>query len=112
MRRVAYYTNLAPGNYTFRGIARNNDGMWDETGAAFQFYLRPHFYQTKLFYGLVSLSLIGLAFLAYRRRIAKLRREHAVQQAFSKQLIESQETERKRIAAELHDGLGQSLDLI
>jgi signal transduction histidine kinase len=38
-----------------------------------------------------------------------LERERSVQQAFSRQLIESQESERKRIAAELHDGLGQNL---
>src|SRR5262249_19288464 len=49
-RRVAYYTNLAPGRYTFRVIARNSDGGWGETGAEFKFYLHPHFYQTYLFY--------------------------------------------------------------
>ena len=35
-----------------------------------------------------------------------------MQQAFSRQLIESQERERKRIAAELHDSLGQRLVMI
>ena len=35
-----------------------------------------------------------------------------MQQAFSRQLIASQEDERKRIAAELHDGLGQQLVVI
>ena len=32
-RRVAYYTNLAPGAYRFRVIAANDDGVWNETGA-------------------------------------------------------------------------------
>jgi len=41
-----------------------------------------------------------------------LRRAHAAQESFSRQLIESQEQHRKRIAAELHDGLGQSLAII
>jgi len=41
-----------------------------------------------------------------------LKRAHAAQEAFSRQLIESQENERKRIAAELHDSLGQSLSII
>ena len=36
-RRIAYYTNLRPGSYTFRVIASNNDGIWNETGAVFWF---------------------------------------------------------------------------
>lgn len=62
---------------------------------------------------ILSLALIGsAAFLSYRRRVAKLEKEKTAQQAFSQQLIESEEAERKRIAVELHDGLGQSLVVI
>jgi signal transduction histidine kinase/ligand-binding sensor domain-containing protein len=111
-RRVAYYTNLAPGGYTFKVIASNNDGVWNQAGAQFTFSLRPHFYQTKWFYALSVAGLIGLVVFGYRRRVAHLRQRHAEQRAFSRQLIESQENERKRIAAELHDSLGQSLIII
>jgi signal transduction histidine kinase len=41
-----------------------------------------------------------------------LTRASAAQQVFSRQLIASQEAERKRIAAELHDSLGQRLVII
>ena len=60
-RRSAYYTNIPPGNYTFRVQASNNDGVWNKDGAAFAFTLRPHFYQTMWFY-------ILLAALAARSR--------------------------------------------
>jgi signal transduction histidine kinase/ligand-binding sensor domain-containing protein len=111
-RRVAYYTNIPPGRYRFRVIASNNDGVWNETGATFEFRLRPHFYQTAWFFALAAFTLLGALVSAYRHRITKLHRRHAEQQAFSRQLIESQENERKRIAAELHDSLGQSLIII
>jgi two-component sensor histidine kinase len=58
-RRMAYYTNIPPGKYTFRVIACNNDGLWNETGAAFTFSLAPHFYQTSWFY-ILSVLLIAL----------------------------------------------------
>jgi len=38
-------------NYTFRVMACNNDGLWNESGAEVGFYLTPHFYQTFWFYG-------------------------------------------------------------
>jgi hypothetical protein len=45
-RREAYYTNIPPGNYRFRVIAANEDGVWNEAGVSTAFVLRPHFGQT------------------------------------------------------------------
>lgn len=44
-RREAVYTGIPQGEYTFRVIACNNDGIWNERGASFRFIQRPHFYQ-------------------------------------------------------------------
>jgi signal transduction histidine kinase len=49
---------------------------------------------------------------ARNRRVSQLERAKEAQEAFSRQLIASQESERKRIAAELHDSLGQHLLII
>jgi signal transduction histidine kinase len=48
----------------------------------------------------------------YRRRVSGLEKEKRTQQEFSARLMESQENERKRIAGELHDSLGQNLLVI
>ena len=44
--------------------------------------------------------------------MSTLKRARIVQEQFSQQLIQSQEQERRRIAAELHDSLGQNLLII
>jgi signal transduction histidine kinase len=56
--------------------------------------------------------LLALAITAWQYRVSQLKRAHAAQEEFSRQLINSQERERKRIAAELHDSLGQQLLII
>ena len=95
-RRVAYYTNIPSGRHTFRVMACNNDGVWSEQDATFDFRLRPHFYQTYWFYLLVAISVLLLAYEAYRWRV------HAVQSQFDAVLAE-----RNRIAREIHDTLAQ-----
>jgi signal transduction histidine kinase/ligand-binding sensor domain-containing protein len=108
-RRTAYYSHLPPGSYIFNVIADNGEGVWDATGKTLAIVVLPRFYQTRWFRAAVASSLVALVWLSWRYRIAQMRRAQAAQQAFSRQLIESQERERQRIAAELHDSLGQNL---
>ena len=54
-RRQAFYTDLRPGNYRFRVIASNNDGVWNEEGATLAFTVAAAWYQTWWFRG-VSLA--------------------------------------------------------
>lgn len=48
----------------------------------------------------------------HRVRLGILERKRALQEAFSRQLIDSQEADRRRIASELHDGVSQTLVVI
>jgi signal transduction histidine kinase/ligand-binding sensor domain-containing protein len=108
-RRTAYYSHLPPGSYTFNVTADNGEGVWDAAGKTLAIVVLPRFYQTWWFLGAVASSLVALVWLSWRYRIAQMTRAQAAQQAFSRQLIASQERERQRIAAELHDSLGQNL---
>ena len=111
-RRVAYYTHLPPGNYHFRVLAANRDGVWNMQGAVLDITVLPQFWQTWWFLFLVTAATAALIYLLYQQRIRILKRTQQAQEAFSRQLIESQEAERKRIAAGLHDNLGQHLIVI
>jgi ligand-binding sensor domain-containing protein len=59
-RRVAYYTNIPPGDYIFRVIAGNNDGVWNNEGAAVAFVLEPHFRQTIWFFAILGICVMML----------------------------------------------------
>jgi signal transduction histidine kinase/ligand-binding sensor domain-containing protein len=111
-RRTAYYSYLPPGSYTFNVTADNGEGVWNETVQTLAVVVLPRFYQTWWFRVAAASSLIALVWLSWRYRIAQMRRAQVAQQAFSRQLIESQERERQRIAAELHDSLGQNLLIV
>ena len=111
-RRFAQYNDLPPGSYTLTIVAANSDGVWSPRGVALPIRVEPASWQTWWFRaGAVLLALAGVG-AVYRRRLSALERRRAAQDAFARQLLESQEAERKRIAGELHDGIGQTLVVI
>lgn len=72
-RRVAYYTNIPPGEYHFKVMVCNNDGVWNEAGASFAFYLKPFFHQTPYFYFLCAIGLVLLGVGSVRFRVKQLK---------------------------------------
>ncbi len=111
-RRTAYFSYLPPGEYTFKVIADNGEGVWNMEGNSLKIMVLPPFYRTWWFSLFSVLIFAVIIFGLVKRRFLQLKRERTAQQAFSRQLIASQEQERKRIAAELHDSLGQRLVVI
>ena len=71
--RTASYTNLAPGTYTFRVKASNNDGAWNEQGASIRVKITPPFWKTWWFRLLVLAAIGALVREAMQR--ADRRRE-------------------------------------
>ncbi len=108
-RRYASYTNLDPGTYFFRVKGSNSDGIWNEKATSLKIIIAPPFWQTWWFRIIVGTLLLCLVFLAHFYRVRHLQKSKIKQIEFSNKLIESQEAERKRIASELHDSLGQNL---
>lgn len=112
VHRSAGYAHVPPGPYTFRVRAANNDGVWSEPSAALRLRVEPTFWQTTGFRGALVLFFLGLGPALHRWRMRKLEARRQAQEDFARRLIDSQEQERKRIAAELHDSLGQNLLVI
>ncbi|MCU1235695.1 MAG: Adenylate cyclase, partial [Candidatus Solibacter sp.] len=100
--RDAFYTNLGPRKYTFRVIACNNDGIWNEAGASWNFEIEPAFYQTGWVNGLYVLAGATLIWLVYLLRLRQITAR--VNLRYTERLAE-----RTRIARELHDTLLQNL---
>lgn len=99
-RRETFYTNLGPGNYRFHVIAANDDGVWNEAGAALAFSIPPTFVQSRAFLLACVLAAIVMLVLALRlqMRRASLR---------LRERLEERHSERERIARDLHDTLLQ-----
>ncbi|MCS6820687.1 MAG: SpoIIE family protein phosphatase [Microscillaceae bacterium] len=95
-KHEVFYTNLAPGKYTFRLKAANNDGIWNEQGIQLKFYIKPFFYQTWWFYISASASLISLGFLLYFWRIHSLERAKMIlERSIAERTIQISEQYRK-----------------
>ena len=95
--RVAHYSFLPPGEYRFRVLACNNDGVWNEHGASLAMLVLPHVWQTWWFRALAVCVCLLLLFAAFEVRLLLERRLTRL---------------RLRIARDLHDEVGSNLGTI
>ena len=93
--REAAYTNLAPGQYVFRVKASNNDGVWNETGAALAITITPPWWQTWTFRSLMAFAALAGVYAFYRMRVRQLQA-----QARKLQRIVDERTRDLKIAKE------------
>lgn len=93
-QRVAMYTNLPSGDYVFRVIGSNSDGIWNYEGAYIKLTVLPPFWKTWWFImGIIMLFLLGVYFISTLRIRSLL-------------AIEKLKT---KLAADLHDSVGSGL---
>ncbi len=103
--RTAHYTNMGPGEYSFRVLAANNFGLWSEQEASVRFLLQPHFYQTNWFRALCAAGMLMLLWGTYQFRVRQLAHQFNM-------TLEARVAERTRIARDLHDTLLQSFQAL
>ncbi|QHT66198.1 hypothetical protein GXP67_05715 [Rhodocytophaga rosea] len=87
-RRFVNYPDLDPGNYTFRVKASNNDGVWNQQGAALQFVILPPFYYTWWFISLSFAAVLCLLYAGYRYRIRQVQKQEREKTEFNKKVSE------------------------
>ena len=101
-RRQAFYSDLRPGKYRFHVIASNNDGLWNEEGAALDFVVAPAWYQSKVFVVIAVVTGVLVVWGVYRFRLRQV--AQVLNARFDERLAE-----RTRMARDLHDTLLQTV---
>jgi ligand-binding sensor domain-containing protein/signal transduction histidine kinase len=104
-QRTAYYSHLPPGEYHFQVITCGGGRLWPESRASMDLELRPHFYETRLFFA----SLLILSALALVQVVRVVSHRRLQRQLHWAEMQNAVEMERSRIAKDIHDDLGASL---
>jgi ligand-binding sensor domain-containing protein/signal transduction histidine kinase len=107
-RRTAHYNNLYPGDYQFRVMACNKNGVWSSQAASLAVNLQPHLWQRGWLRVSAALLVIGAA-SGLARYSTRKRMQRRLELAEHRHAVER---ERGRIAKDIHDDLGSSLTRI
>jgi signal transduction histidine kinase len=111
-RRTAHYTDIDPGEYTFRVRGTNNDGVWNMVGTSVRIIITPPWWATVWFRGFalfvfVGSIAVGAWYISRRKlnaRIDELERQ--------KSILEERQRTRDKIARDLHDDVATTISSI
>ena len=136
-RRALTFTDLDPGAHVLHVRGRNANGVWGETGHPIRIEVIPPFWMTWWFQLAAIGLVVGAAWTGHRVRTVALERRNLVLEALQREkqkaldeahesqralnetygrlrtltrrLEDAKEDERRNIARELHDEMGQAL---
>lgn len=109
--RSALIASLGHGKYRFEVMAIDHLGN-ESVVASLPLAVLPFWWETPAFRGALVFSFLALGGILYKYRVQQLEQRNQLQTEFSRQLIEREENERKRISQELHDSLGHELLIV
>ena len=89
-RRYASYTNLPPGDYTFRVKGSNNDGVWNEEGASLKIKILPAPWETAWAY-MLYFATTGFGIFGYVKRQRRLQAHAMEEQRREEELEEARQ---------------------
>jgi len=92
-RRIASYTDIAPGSYIFRVKGTNSDGVWNEKGTTLLVIIHPPWWRTNWAYAFYALCFLASIFAVHnfqKQRVIRKERERAKE----KELEQAKEIEK------------------
>ena len=93
-KRTATYTNLPPGEYTFKVKGTNSDGVWNDNPKTVSIIINPPFWRTWWF---ATLAVIVVAFFIYFLSTIRIKNQLEIEKL------------KLKIASDLHDNIGAGL---
>lgn len=93
-QRVAMYTNISPGDYVFKVIGSNNDGIWNYKGTRMNITILPPLWQRWWF---IAGTIAILLSIIYYLSTLKIKNLLAIEKL------------KTKLAADLHDNIGSGL---
>ena len=102
-QRSAKYTNLDPGDYTFRVKASNSDGIWNEEGASLEIIISPPWWATWWAYILYVLVAAFSVFTFIRWRTNEQAKELERQRTVNKKLLQVDKLKDQFLANTSHE---------
>ncbi|HEV8512029.1 MAG TPA: two-component regulator propeller domain-containing protein, partial [Cyclobacteriaceae bacterium] len=78
-RRITF-TNLDPGDYTFRVMASNNDGIWNNQGASLKIKVLPPFWKTNIAFGIYLIFILTSLYITRKLIQQRERMKFAIRQ--------------------------------